>query len=117
MAPKKKDSPSALQENPGPSVYQDLLTKSIQELSVNLDQPLDYIELENFEFEALAERLQEDCKRLEQANASLMKKRDTITDRKNETVKTAQNSKQEFICARRQAALIVNEERLSLIDR
>ena len=67
---KKKDAPDE-PEYDGPNIYDELLTKPVTELEVNLDAPIQVINKENIEFDVLTDRLQSVCARLEIDNQRL----------------------------------------------
>ena len=55
----------------GPIIWQELLTKQVPELEVNLNAPTDILNNENIEFEILVERIQQTCARLDKDNQRL----------------------------------------------
>ena len=75
MPPKKKaeKKPGDELEFKGPTIYSELLTKQIKELNVNLQAPDEILIQENVEFEILVERIEAQCKRLEDDNLRLAK--------------------------------------------
>lgn len=64
----KKPAAGADDDYDGPNIYQELRTKQIQELQVNLEAPIDILIRENVEFEILVERIQSQNERLEADN-------------------------------------------------
>lgn len=71
---KKKDAKEAVvQELPQSKIYSDLVSKEIQEIAIDLNQPISEILKENNEFESLQAALAEQCIRLEVDNTRLLK--------------------------------------------
>lgn len=74
----KKPAAGADAEYSGPNIYQELRTKGISELVVNLEAPIDVLISENVEFEILVERIQWQNELLAADNLKLLS-RDQIT--------------------------------------
>lgn len=64
----KKPAAGADNDYDGPNIYQELRTKTVPELAVNLEAPIDVLICENVEFEILVERIQWQNERLEADN-------------------------------------------------
>ena len=65
---KKPAAAGADDDYDGPNIYQELRTKTVKELVVNLEAPIDVLIRENVEFEILVERIQWQNERLEADN-------------------------------------------------
>lgn len=70
---KKKEAPIE-EEDKGPSIYTELLTKQVEDIEPRLEQPIPKINSENIEFESLVQKLQDDIERFKKDNERLEKK-------------------------------------------
>ena len=70
----KKKDPSDEEEDKGPSIFSELLTKQVQDIEARLEQPVTKINIENIEFESLVQKLSDDIVRFKTDNERLEKK-------------------------------------------
>ena len=71
---KKKDAKKADGDEPewkGPNIYNELITKKVTEIEMDLNAPISIILKENVEFEILIDRIEHTCMGLESDNNRL----------------------------------------------